>query len=147
MIKRLLFSFKKSKILSKIAFEYREKPFDINNFINNTIKNAAQGKTMTKRELYIEELFSLLATDESTLTLLNNYKRNFDDLRKIIKTLELNGGGQIIKGHYIPISSISFLEQLKLILEYWDGENFKIENHDNYNSNLKMTHFLIQSFE
>jgi len=147
MIKTLLFSYKKSKLLSKIAFEYREKPFNANRFMEDLVKNTVQGKTMSKRELYIEELFSLLATDKFTLTLLKHYKRNFDDLRIIIKTLELNGGAQIVKGHYIPTSSISFLEQLKIILEYWDGENFKIDNHDCYDSNLKITHYLIQSFE
>lgn len=147
MIKQLIFSFKKSKLLSKIANEARPKSFDTNDFLNQTIKSMTQGKTMSKRELYTEQLLTLLASDKHTTNLLTQYKRTFDDIRKIIAKLEIIGAGQIVKGHYVPVSSISFLEQLQTILEYWDGEDFKIENLDTHNSNLKLAHHLIQSFE
>ena len=107
----------------------------------------AHGKTMKKRELYTEQLLTLLANDKHTTDLLTQYKRTFDDIRKIITKLEIIGAGQIVKGHYVPVSSISFLQQLHTILEHWDGENFKIEDLDSHNSNLKMAYHLIQSFE
>jgi hypothetical protein len=147
MIKLLIFSFKKSKLLSKIAREAHPKSFNANNLFNQTVKGIIQGKTMSKRELYTEQLLTLLASDKYTTNLLTDYKRTFDDLRKIINLLEITGAGQIVKGHYVPVSSISFLEQLRLILENWDGENFKIENFDTHDSNLKIAHHLIQSFE
>lgn len=147
MISRLIFSFKKSRLLSKIAAESASKPFDISEFLNQEIKNRVQGKTLSKRELYIEQLLSLLSTDKYTAKLLAQYGKTFDDVRKIIDVLESNGAGQVIKGHYIPISSIAFLKQLQTVLQHWDSENFKIDNLDAYNSNVKMAYYLVQSFE
>ena len=147
MIKLLIYSFKKSKLLSKIAKEANPKSFNANNLFNQTVKSVIQGKTMSKRELYTEQLLTLLASDKHTTNLLIDYKRTFDDLRKIINLLEFSGAGQIVKGHYVPVSSISFLEQLRVILEYWDGENFKIDNFNTHDSNLKIALHLIQSFE
>lgn len=147
MIKILLFSFKKSRLLSKIAAESNLKNSDASEILQRTIKSMTQGKTLNKRELYIEQLLALLASDKQTTNLLAEFGNTFDDIRKIINKLELNGAGQIVKGHYVAISSISFLRQLRAILEHWDGENFKIDNLDNYNSNLKMADYLIRSFE
>jgi hypothetical protein len=147
MIKLLIFSFKKSKLLSKIANEARPKSFDAHDLLDQTIKSMTQGKTLSKRELYTEQLLTLLASDKHTTNLLTQHKRTFDDIRKVIAKLEITGAGQIVKGHYVPVSSIAFLEQLRTILENWDGENFKIEDLDFHNSNLKLAHHLIQSFE
>lgn len=147
MIKLLIFSFKKSRLLSKIAAESKPTRFDVNEMVNQTIKSVTQGKTLNKRELYIEKLLALLSNDKHTTDLLTNYKRTFDDIRKIINKLELNGAGQIIKGHYVAVSSIAFLEQLQTILEYWDGEEFQIDDLDTYNSSLKIIDHLIQTFE
>lgn len=147
MIKLLLFSFKKSRLLSKIANESLPKPFNANDFLSQTMKSMAQGKTMDKRQLHIETLLTLLASDKHTTNLLTQHKRTFDDIRKIISRLEIIGAGQVVKGHYVPVSSISFLAQLHTILEFWDGENFKIDNMDSHNSNLEMANYLIQSFE
>ncbi|MBL0310455.1 MAG: hypothetical protein IPP77_12500 [Bacteroidetes bacterium] len=106
-----------------------------------------QGKTLNKREVYIEQLLTLLANDRPTNHLLAEYGRTFDDIRKIISKLELIGAGQVVKGHYVAVSSIAFLGQLRNILQNWDGENFQIDNLDSYNSNMKMASNLIQSFE
>ena len=147
MIKLLLFSLKKSRLLTKIAAESKRNHFDANELLQRTIKKMTQGKTLTKQELYIEQLFELLASDKHTTNLLTEYNKTFDDIRKIINNLKLNGAGQVVKGHYVAVSSIAFLGQLRTILEHWDGENFKIDNLDSYNSNLKMAHHLILSFE
>lgn len=146
MIKLFIFSFKKSNLLSKIATESSRKRFDANNTLSQTIKSITQGKTLNKQELYIEQLFTLLASDRHTTNLLAEYGKTFDDLRKIISKLELFGAGQIVKGHYVAVSSIAFLKQLRVILQHWDGENFKIDNLDSQNSNRKMANILIQSF-
>lgn len=143
------FSLKKSKLLSKIATEsnFNYKDFDAEAYFNQTLKNLAKGKEPSKHDIYIDELLTLLAKDTQTTNLLKSHGRTFDDIRKIISLLESTGAGQIVKGHYVPVSSIAFLGQLRIILEHWDGENFKIENLDAYNSNLKISHYLIQSFE
>jgi hypothetical protein len=147
MIKLLIFSLKKSRLLSKIATESNQKHFDANKFLSQTMNSMAHGKTLNKRELYVEQLLTLLASDKHTTNLLTEYEKTFDDIRKIISKLELTGAGQIVKGHYVAVSSIAFLGQLRVILEHWDGENFKIDNLDSLNSNMKMVHHLIQSFE
>ena len=146
MIKLLIFSFKKSKLLSKIAAESNRKRFDANGILSQTVKNLTRGKTLNKRELYIEQLLTLLANDKHTTSLLTEYGKTFDDIRKIISHLELTGAGQIVNGYYVAVASIAFLKQLKVILEHWDGENFKIDNLDSNKSNIKMTSHLIQSF-
>jgi len=115
--------------------------------LSQTIKSMTQGKTLNKRELYVEQLLTLLANDKHTTNLFTDYGMTFNDIRKIISKLELTGAGQIVKGHYVAVSSVAFLEQLRVILERWDGENFKIDNLDSRNSNMKMTYHLIQSFE
>ena len=106
-----------------------------------------QGKEFNKRELYFEQLVTLLVNDKHTSDLLTEYGKNFDDIRKIISKLELTGAGQIVRGHYVAVSSIAFLGQLRVILQHWDGENFQIDNLDSRNSNIKMVNNLIQSFE
>lgn len=147
MIKLLIFSFKKSKLLSKIATESNQKHFDANDILNQAIQNITRGKTLNKRELYIEQLLTLLAKDIHTTNLLAEYGKTFDDVRKIISQLELFGAGQIVKGHYVAVSSIAFIKQLQFILQHWNGENFMIENLDSKNSNMKVVYILIRSFE
>lgn len=147
MIKLLIFSFKKSKLLSKIAIESNRKRFDENDILSQTIQNITKGKTLNKQELYIEQLLTLLASDIHTTKLLGEYGKTFDDVRKIISKLELFGAGQIVKGHYVAISSIAFLKQLRFILQHWDGENFMVENLDSQKSNMKVAYILTQSFE
>ena len=138
---------KKSRLLSKIAAESRKHKFDSNTILNRTINNLVEGKTVDKRELYIEQLLTLLASDSYTINLLATSGHTFDDIRKIISRLELTGAGQLIKGHYVAVSSIAFLSHLRIILEHWDGKNFKIENLDSHNSNLKIADYLLQSFK
>lgn len=147
MIKLLIFSFKKSRLLSKIAAESNRKEFGANEILGQTIKNMTQGKTFNNRELYIEQLLTLLSNDKHTTNMLTHHGKTFDDIRNIISKLELSGAGQIVKGHYVAVSSIAFSVQLQTILEHWNGEDFQFENLDPYNSNLKMTYHLIQSFE
>jgi hypothetical protein len=147
MLKLFLFSLRKSKILSKVASASNKKHLNANELLGQTIKNMNQGRTLSKRELYIEQLLTLLASDRHTTDLLSAFGRTFDDIRKIISKLEVNGAGQIVKGHYVAVSSVAFLRQLRFILEHWDGENFMIDNLNTPNSNIKMAYNLIQSFE
>lgn len=127
--------------------ESNQKRFDANDILSQTIQNITQGKTLNKRELYIEQLLTLLASDIHTTNLLAEYGKTFDDLRKIISKLELFGAGQIVKGHYVAVSSIAFLKQLRFILQHWNGENFVVENLDSKNSNMRTSSILIRSFE
>ncbi|OQP49535.1 hypothetical protein A4D02_28495 [Niastella koreensis] len=92
-------------------------------------------------------MFTLLASDRHTTNLLAEYGKTFDDLRNIIVKLELLGAGQIVKGHYVAVSSIAFLKQLRFILQHWKGEDFMVENFDSKNSNMKVVYILIRSFE
>jgi hypothetical protein len=135
----LFFSIKKSILLSKISKEYNFKSFSIEKMIQSSINN--------NKNVLLEKLFELLKSDKKTTQLLSLYNRDFNDIRKIITVLEKTGAGQIVKGHYVPISSVSFLAQLEFILSNWDGENFKIHNLDENNSNMKVSYILLQSFE
>jgi hypothetical protein len=87
MFKFFLFSFKKSKLLAKIRSE-SQIPINSENILNTYIYDRVLGETMSKRQVYLEELFALLKTDLHTVSLLKFYNRNFDDLRKIINVLE-----------------------------------------------------------
>ena len=80
MIKTFLFSFKKSRLLAKIAAESRPKRMEVN--------GASLAKNLFVRHQYIEQLFALLATDKHTVDLLKLHNSSFDDLRKIISKLE-----------------------------------------------------------
>ena len=105
------------------------------------------GRKLNKQELYVDQLLTLLANDKHTTNLLAEYGNTFDDIRKIISKLELTGAGKVVKGHYVAVSSIAFLGQLRFILQHWNSEDFRIENLDSRNSNMKMAYNLIQSFE
>ena len=104
MFKTLGFSFKKSKILSRIRKAVESRKFDPQSILENAMKSAVSGKTMSDKELYTEELLTLLSNDKATTNLLADYKLKFDDLRIMISTLEQHGAGQIVKGHYVPVS-------------------------------------------
>ena len=146
MFKTLGFSFKKSKILSRIRKAVESRKFDPQSILENAMKSAVSGKTMSDKELYSEELLTLLSNDKATTNLLADYKLKFDDLRIMISTLEQHGAGQIVKGHYVPVSSIAFIDTLNVLCNYWDGENFKVEEYDIYNSNLMIANQMLQSF-
>jgi len=146
MIKLLIFSFKKSKLLSKIAAHSGQNSFDAGEFLNDTIKSHFQGTTLSKREIYIEQLLTLLASDKGTTTLLAEHRKSFNDVRNIIKKLESAGAGQIVKGQYVAVSSIAFLKQLRIVLQHWDGDNFRIGDLNSHDSSLKMAYHLIESF-
>lgn len=145
MFKTLLFSLKKSKILAKIRTE-SETPFNTHEVVGSVIKEITSHNTMSNKQFYFEKLLALLKTDLQTINILQKYNRNFDDLRRIVNVLERTGAGKIVKGHYVAISAIAFVSQLRAILQYWNGENFLIEDLDSFNSNLKMTNYLISSF-
>ena len=147
MIKLIIFSFKKSQLLSQIAKESKRINSVSTNSSNITIPNKSDVKSVNKFEFYVDKLFSLLLKDEQTTSMLVESGRNVDDLRKIIKKLEIIGAKQIVNGHYVPVSSIAFLKQLKIILSHWNGENFMIGDYDARNSNMKIAYQLIKSFE
>lgn len=140
MLKNILFSLKKSNILSKITIEYQKK-LDIKSLISNTVSG-----NKSQKEILLQKLFDLLSKDKHTVELLKKHNCDFPDLKKIIEVLELNGAGQIVKGHYVPISAISFLDTLNILLTYWDKENFKVDEYDTYNSNLAITNKMLNSF-
>lgn len=139
MFKNFIFSFKKSKILSKIA-KNENKDIDLSNLTSSMVS-----KRKIRTEL-INDLFTLLKKDIQTDQLLKHYNRDFEDLQKIIDKLVLNGAGQTIKGHYVPISAISFLDTLQILLQYWNGENFQVNDYDEYNSNLFISNKMLTSF-
>lgn len=139
MLKNFIFSFKKSNVLSKIA-KNEESKIDFKKIIDYTVD---KNKT---REKLLHELFNLLQKDKFTLQLLKVNQRDFTDLRKIIENLTLNGAGQIINGHYVPVSSIAFVDTLKVLFNYWNGESFTVDDFDNYNSNLYVADKMLSSF-
>jgi len=146
MFKKLRFSLKKSKILAKIRKATESRKFDAHSMVDNAIKNAVSGKTMTDKELYIEELLRLLSKDKSTIALLSNYRLKFDDLRNMISILELNGAGQIIKGHYVAVSAIAFIDTLNVLCNYWNKDGFDIEGNSREDSNQLIAYQMLQSF-
>ena len=141
MFKAFIFSFKKSKLLSKISKEYSK-----DSIFGKAMNNQVIGNTMEDKKVYLEQLLLLLSKDTAPTTLLKYYNKSFDDIKNIIENLELNGAGQIRNGHYIPISSIAFLDTLQIVLEHWNIDTFKIENLDSHNSNLSMSNFMLTKF-
>ena len=78
MLKTLRFSLKKSKILAKIRKVVESRKFDAQSILENAMRNAVSGETMSKKELYIEELLTLLSKDRATIHLLGSYNLRFD---------------------------------------------------------------------
>ena len=144
MFKNIRFSLKKSKLLSKIRAEKQKKS---SSYVEDLLNDVVKGKTLSKAEIKIEELLNLLYEDETYRIVLENHNAKISDVRKIIETLESNGAAQVVKGHYVPVSSIAFYDSLDLALSYWNKEAFKIEDLDAYNSNLTMSAQMIKSFE
>ena len=139
MFKSLIDNFNKSRLLAKIAIEYETKN-DINSLISNLVNNIPN-----KKDLLREDLFKMISKEDITNKLLRKYERNFSDVEKIVSVLELNGAGQIVKGHYVPLSVIAYPKKLDYLLKYWDGENFKVDDFDSHNSNLAIAFKMIES--
>tara|TARA_R110001606_G_C15348411_1_gene647339 strand:- start:658 stop:1098 length:441 start_codon:yes stop_codon:yes gene_type:complete len=146
MFKTLRFSFKKSKILRRIRKAVELRKFDAQSILENAMKSAASGKTMSDKDLYTEELLTLLSKDKATINLLADYKLKFDDLRSMIYTLEQHGAGQVVKGHYVAVSSIAFIDTLNILCNYWENGEFKIEDKSKSESNDAMAYQMLQSF-
>ena len=146
MFKILKFSYKKSKILTKIRKAIESRKFDAKSILEQSMKNAVSGNTMSKKELYTEELLTLLSNDQFTTNLLEEHNLKFNDLRDIISTLEQNGAGQIVKGHYVAISSIAFVDTLKVLCNYWNNGGFEIDGKSKQESNEIMAYQMLQSF-
>ncbi|MBD0833745.1 hypothetical protein [Aestuariibaculum sediminum] len=110
------------------------------------MKSAVSGKTMSDKDLYTEELLTLLSKDKATINLLADYKLKFDDLRVMISTLEQHGAGQIVRGHYVAVSSIAFVDTLNVLCNYWENDGFKIEDKSKSESNEAMAYQMLRSF-
>ncbi len=146
MFKTLRFSLKKSKILAKIRKTVQSRKLDAHSILENAMKSAVSGKTMSEKELYTEELLTLLSKDKATTNLLSEYNLKFENLRDMISTLELHGAGQIVKGHYVAVSSIAFIDTLNVLCNYWENDGFKIEDKSKSESNEAMAYQMLQSF-
>ncbi len=146
MFKTLRFSLKKSKILAKIRKAVQSRKFDAQSILENVMKSAVSGKTMSKKELYTEELLTLLSKDKATTNVLLEYNLKFDNLREMISTLEQHGAGQIVKGHYVAVSAVAFIDTLNVLCNYWDNGGFKIEEKSQSESNDLMAYQMLQSF-
>jgi len=142
MFKLWRFSTKKSKILKKIARIHKPKNYrgDVTAAMDNAINARVNGPRL------IEDLLNLLSEDTATKNLLLKYNRTFDDIRSIISVLEKAGGDQVIRGHYIPVSSVSFLDTLNLLLQVWDGEGFIIDGHSDEDSRNLIMNKMLESF-
>ena len=146
MFTRLRFSLKKSKILAKIRKAVQNRKLDANSMIERVMKAAEHGKIQNEKDIYTEELLSLLSKDEPTLAILKHHNKNFNDLRKIIRNLEKNGAGQIVKGHYVAVSAIAFGDTLNFLCKHWNNDGFDIENEDRENSDQIVAYQMIKSF-
>ncbi|WP_299278935.1 hypothetical protein [uncultured Psychroserpens sp.] len=146
MFKTIRFSIKKSKILTKIRKASEPKNYDTQSVLDRTMKSAVSGNTLSEKELYTEELLTLLSKDKATTNLLTKRNLKFDDLRDMISILEQHGAGQIVKGHYVPVSSIAFIDTLNILCNYWDNDGFIIEDKSKIESNDAMAYQMIKSF-
>jgi hypothetical protein len=146
MFKTLRFSLKKSKILIKIRKAVQSRKLDAHSILENVIKSAVNGKTMSEKEVYTEELLTLLSKDKATTDLLMKYNLKFDNLRDMISILEQHGAGQIVKGHYVAISAIAFIDTLNVLCNYWHNDGFNIEEKSQSESNNFIAYKMLQSF-
>jgi hypothetical protein len=146
MFKTLRFSLKKSKILAKIRKAVESRNFEVQSYIESAMKNAVIGGTMSDEELYTEELLTLLSKDKATTILLAESNLKFDDLRRMISNLEQNGAGQLVKGHYVAVSSIAFIDTLNVLCNYWNIDGFDIEGKSRVESNQIMAYQMLKSF-
>lgn len=141
MFKALRYSLKKSRLLSKIRKASEGKGFDALGLLDSAMKESVSGK-----ELYTEELLSLLSEDEGTSLLLIEWGIGFADLRNMISILKLSGAGQIVNGHYVPVSAIAFLDTLNLLCSCWNEDGFDIEGKTRQESNQIIALKMLQSF-
>ena len=146
MFKTLRFSLKKSKILAKIRKAVQSRKLDAQSILENAMKSAVSGKTMSEKELYTEELLTLLSKDKATTNLLSEYNLKFDNLRDMISTLEQHGAGQVVKGHYVAVSAVAFIDTLNVLCNYWENDGFKIDEKSQSESNDLMAYQMLQSF-
>jgi len=146
MFKNFRISLKKSGILIKIRKAVQNHKYDANSMMERLKERAEKGKLKDDREIYKEELLTLLSKDKAIISILKNHNKDFDDIRNMIKNLEANGARQIVRGHYIPASSIAFGKTLNYLCQHWNGENFEITNENIKDSNEIVACEMITSF-
>lgn len=69
------------------------------------------------KETAERELFSLLDKDEDTLSLLFKYNYAVSYLEEVYKRIIEEGGGQIVKGKFVPISAMTDIKTLTYLIE------------------------------
>ena len=121
MIKAITYSFKKSKRLKKISnllgIAAALDPSDLSEYL--VIKTNGEREEQKKAE---EELLDLCESDPYLAKVIDKYKADRETLRKAYVKLILAGVGQWKKGHYVPASSLVYVQTLDYLLRNLDKE-------------------------
>lgn len=150
MLNHLVFTFKKTNLLLKIAKCKPENPSAYSKMFddaNKVIGIKTFCTTSVQYKKYVDKLLVLLSTNKEFIHVLALHKADINDLKKIIDKLNSYGMAHIVRGNPLSVASIAFVDSLNFILEHWDGENFSIDGLNPSDSATRVGYNLTRYFE
>ena len=99
-----------------------------------------------KKEKEINNLIAFAKTDSAVLSIIEKYKASDTILRKLYDQLLLHGAGRYARGYWVAGSALVFPHSLEALLRYFNGENFSLPGHTDYNSGIKVAYRMFTYF-
>ena len=107
-------------------------------------------RSLSKRDLneekYLDELLSLIYSEDYLKTFLFESGVSNTTLKNIYYKLDSNGTGQFVDGHFVSASSLVYGQTLLFILDHYIDGKFFIKDYDEYNSTIFITSRLVEYF-
>jgi len=97
------------KEIHKILSTYYQNDLPTNRDDYNKSRNA--------KETAERELFSIVGKDEDTVNLLGKYNCTVSYLEEIYERIIEEGGGQIVRGKFIPVLAMTDIKTLTYLIE------------------------------
>lgn len=100
-------------------------------------------KSRITKESAERELFSLLGKDENVIKLITKYNLTIKDLEEIYNRIIEEGGGQVVKGKFIPILAMTDIDTLSYLIQNLSLKDLSKNNDDTYKIVAKVVnHYL-----
>lgn len=106
----------------RIDLQYKEIHKIISTYYQNELPKNRDDyiKSQNAKETAERELFSLVGKDEDTISLLVKYNYTVSYLEEIYERIIEEGGGQIVRGKFIPVIAMTDIKTLTYLVENLD---------------------------
>jgi len=128
-----------SKQLKRISKKLQRRPFHSKKYLEATVGNVVEAEK-SEKEIALDELIDLVYQTPNLVEVVNQHKADPTILREIYHWLIITGGGQVIKRHFVPASSIMYRPTLDYLLSQYNQGAFNNSN-NRMNVAIKMVNY------